>query len=399
MGVSRLTDLIRVVSLLALASGCAWETRTPDLSPLATSGEVSGVQRRPMELQILSPAECRHVVQDDATPDSLLQAAQRNLEYLSRLPSERRVRVADRVVSVEDLVALTRRVAEFASNLPELCNHAGLARVQTAEDLWVSGYYQPELRASRKKTERFRYPIYRTPDDLVDVDLRELCPECPPRVLQGRVRDGRLVPYYTRGEIERGALAGRGFELAWVEDPVEHYFLHVQGSALLEFEDGVKLQLSYASTNGHPYVSLGKVLTEQGKLSRTAVSLREIKDYLRAHPEEQAYLLALNPRYLFFRGVVAGPVGSCEVPLTAGRSVAADPDVYPHGTIGFLFIQADSMAASRGYRRMVFLQDRGTTVSGPARLDVYWGTGEVAQAVAESLRQRGVLYLFLPRQN
>lgn len=382
---------------LILANGCVRERPTTGVLRTAAPEFAPALQQRPVALQLLDPGDCRRVLQDDATPDSLLQAAQRNLEYLSRLPSEQRLSVADREVSVADLLSLTHLVAELAGNVPELCNRAVVARVQTSEPLLVTGSYQPELRASRKRTERFRYPVYRTPDDLVDVDLRELCPSCPPRVLQGRVRDGRLVPYYTRAEIERGALAGRGFELAWLDDPVEAYFLHVQGSALLELEDGVKLQVSYAASNGHPYVSLGKVLTEQGKLARSAVSLREIKDYLRAHPEEQPQLFALNPRYVFFRGVVAGPIGSCQIPLTPGRSVAADPAVYPHGAVGFLEMHADPTAPGRSYRRMVFLQDSGTTVSGPARLDVYWGSGEVAQAVAEDLRHQGVFYLILPR--
>ncbi len=378
---------------LALA-GCAAEQGTERVAPVPPPAERGSAGQ-----EIADPGECRRLLQDDATPDTLLQAAERNLEYLSRLPLERRVTVGGRELSVRELVRVTQLVKEHAQQPLALCEAVALRAPAAGDSLVVAGYYQPELRASRKRNERFRYPVYRPPDDLVDVDLREWCPTCPPRVLQGRVKDGKLVPYFTRSEIEAGALGGRGYELAWLEDPVEAYFLHVQGSALLELEDGVRLQISYASSNGHPYVSLGKVLSEQGKLPPGAVSLRDLKDYLRAHPEEQRDLFALNPQYVFFRGVVAGPMGSCQVPLTAGRSLAADPAVYPHGTVAFLEMQPDAEAGGRGkaYRRLVFLQDSGTTVSGSGRVDLYCGSGELAEAQASNLRHRGRLWFLVPR--
>src|SRR5262249_45446174 len=158
---------------------------------------------------------------------------------------------------------------------------------------------------------------------------------CSGRVAQGRIRDGRLVPYYSRAEIDAGALAGRGYEIAWLDDPVEAFFLHVQGSALLRFDDGVHMQISYSSSNGRPYTSIGRLLIEQGKMAREAVTLATLKQYLRTHADEQPILMAANERYIFFRTVVAGPIGSIGVPLTAGRSVAADPTVYPAGVLAF----------------------------------------------------------------
>jgi peptidoglycan lytic transglycosylase A len=233
------------------------------------------------------------------------------------------------------------------------------------------------------------------------VDLGEFCPTCGGRIAQGRVQDGKLVPYYTRAEIQGGALAGRGYELAWLDDPVEAFFLHVQGSASLRFDDGVHMQISYSSANGRSYTSIGRVLIEQGKMARDAVSLAALKDYLRAHPDEQPTLMAANARYIFFRTVVAGPIGSLGVPLTAGRSIAADAGVYPAGGLAFLRMgrrageppNADRPALAR----FALLQDAGVAIRGPGRVDVFWGTGAPAEAIAGGLRDPGELYLVLPQ--
>ncbi|GBD25633.1 Membrane-bound lytic murein transglycosylase A [bacterium HR30] len=383
---------------LCMNGGCAEPARRQ--SPSAV-GSLQSAPREGPKLTPLDDATCRQRLSDDATPDSLLLAAERNMDYLSRLPLERRLTLVGQEVTVAQLQAATRAVLESRGAQRErLCDRLRLYQVTLGETLWVTGYYQPELRASRRRTERFRYPIYRTPDDLVDVDLKELCPECPARIVQGRVKDGKLVPYYSRAEIEAGALSGRGYELAWLDDPVEAYFLHVQGAALLELEDGVRLHVSYAASNGHPYRSIAKILSERGKLSGTRLTLRGLKDYLRAHPEEQSELFAHNPRWVFFRGVPAGPVGSCGVPLTAGRSAAADPGAYPHGALAFMEIEPrnDGGKGGRAFRRFVFLQDTGSTTGGPHRVDVFWGSGTVAEAIAGELENPARLYFLLPKE-
>jgi membrane-bound lytic murein transglycosylase A len=265
----------------------------------------------------------------------------------------------------------------------------------------VTGYYQPELTASRRRTERFRYPLYRTPDDLVDVDLSQFCPDCRSRVGQGRVENGKVVPYYSRAEIEAGALVDRGYEIAWLDDPVEVYFLHVQGSAVLRFDDGVHMQVSYGGSNGRPYTSIGSVLIAQGKMSRGAVSLKTLKDYLRGHPEEQAALTAANQRHIFFRTVAVGPIGSLGITLTAGRSIAADASVYPAGALMFLRVAPRATAASAAekpvFSRFAVIQDAGSAISGASRADVFWGSGPTAEAIAGDLRNPGEMYLVLPK--
>ncbi len=172
----------------------------------------------------------------------------------------------------------------------------------------------------------------------------------------------------------------------------------MQGSALLRFDDGVHLQVSYSSANGRPYTSIGRVLAEQGKLPRDAVSLQALKDYLRAHPDEQAGLMGANQRYIFFRTVVAGPIGSLGVPLTAGRSLAADASVYPPGVLAFLRIRPRAASSDQHtVSRFAVIQDAGAAITGANRIDVFWGTGATAESMAGDLHNPGELYLLLPQ--
>jgi membrane-bound lytic murein transglycosylase A len=161
------------------------------------------------------------------------------------------------------------------------------------------------------------------------------------------------------------------------------------------------MQISYSSSNGRPYTSLGSVLIGQGKMSRDTVSLQALKDYLHAHPEEESALTAANERYIFFRAVAAGPIGSLGVPLTAGRSIAADASVYPPGALAFLRIASRGTPSSESGKpavaRLALIQDAGTAISGPNRIDVFWGTGPTAEAIAGDMRNPGELYLVLPK--
>ncbi len=397
----------------------------------------------------ISDAECRTVVRENAPPSSLQQAITQSVEYLQRLPPQRSFAALDRRVTVSELldvanglgallgacdqigrpvhdgqppvdVAATNPVLSPveggsgpAARTPgaalsrgddlahDVCERFQLYRAELPDRLLITGYYQPELPASRVPTERFQYPLYRTPDDLIDVDLDEFAPDCGTGVVQGRVQDGKLVPYYSRAEIDAGALAGRGDEIAWLDDPVEAFFLHVQGSAQLRFPDGVYMNVSYSSSNGRPYTSIGRVLIEQGKMAAETVSLSSLKDYLRSHPEEQPALLAANRRYIFFRVVATGPIGRLEVPLTAGRSIAADARVYPPAAVVFLRVATPATStpgATPGtYSRFTVIQDAGAAITGANRIDVFWGSGSTAESIAGDRRDPGELYVVLPR--
>ncbi|HVN84885.1 MAG TPA: MltA domain-containing protein [Candidatus Binatia bacterium] len=343
----------------------------------------------------LSRDECRTVMVDDSDLSSLQRALERSLDYYRRLPEDQAVPLLDRTVTVRELRDVMESLISQpvgANDAARLCDRFALVQALPARPLLITGYYEPELPARRRRSERFRYPIYELPDDLVTVDLTPFCASCTPKRAVGRVRDGELVPYYTRAEIDRGALGEHGSVLAWLDDPVEAFFLHVQGSARLHFDDGVHMEVSYNGSNGRPYTSLGRVLVETGKLALADVSLSSLKTYLRDHPDERDELMQRNERCIFFRTVPVGPVGSLGQPLTAGRSIAADARVYPPGAL-VLLKSADSAVASR----LALLQDAGVAISGDHRLDFFCGTGESAAAAAGGMQAGGELYFVLPK--
>lgn len=358
---------------------------------------------KPAQSQLvpLAQGECLAALQDDGSTDSLRQALARSEGYLARHPGEHEVTVIDRKISVADLLSVVHVAQEaLVAGRPlatEVCTRLRLYRVELPGRLLVTGYYEPEIAASRVRTERFRFPLYRVPPDLVAVDLGAYCDECAGRSAYGRVRDHELVPYYSRAEIDAGALQGKDAELVWLDDPIEAFFLHIQGSATLRFDDSTQMQVSYAGSNDRPYTSIGRLLVAQGKMSRATASLQGLKDYLRSHPEEQAAIMAANERYIFFQTVAAGPVGSIGVPLTAGRSIAADRRVYPPGALTFLRIhEREGGERPPAFARFVLIQDAGIAIQGPDRLDAYWGTGGEGERVAGDMRNPGEFFLILP---
>jgi peptidoglycan lytic transglycosylase A len=346
---------------------------------------------------MLSRDECRAVLADDWDLGSLQRAAEQSLEYYRRVPEDRELALLDHKVTVRQL----RSVVESLVGQPLrpgdatfLCDRFRLARVTLTRPLLVTGYYEPELDARRRRSERFRYPLYGVPEDLVEVDLGAFCAACSGRRALGRVSGRTLVPYYTRAEIDAGAIDGRAAVIAWLDDPVEAFFLHVQGSALLRFDDGVHVHVSFAASNGRPYTSIGRLLVEAGKVRPEDVSLATLKDYLRAHRDEGQVLEQRNERYVFFRTVPVGPIGSLDVPLTAGRSIAADARFYPPGALALLKTRGGQNG--RDISRLTLVQDAGAAIQGDDRLDVFWGSGDTAAAIAGAMRAHGDIYFLLP---
>ena len=196
-----------------------------------------------------------------------------------------------------------------------------------------TGYYEPVLAGSLVRTARYRYPLYRRPDDLVEIPSAGHTGE----KLYGRMVKQKLLPYFSRAEIDgQGALAGKRYELVWLDDPVARFFLHIQGSGQIELPGGKRLRVGYAGTNGRPYQSIGKLLLAQGKLLPGESSAPAMRRYLYAHPEEQDLVFFHNQRYIFFQFTSDGPRGSLGALLTAGRSLAIDPKIYPLGALGFI---------------------------------------------------------------
>jgi len=267
----------------------------------------------------------------------------------------------------------------------------------------LTGYYEPELNGSRTQGDQYTVPLYRVPDDLLAIDLGTAYPELQGKRVRGRISDAnskRVVPYWSRADID-GAQRLRGQELLWVDDPVEAFFLQIQGSGRVRLAnpgDGSPsiVRVGYADTNGQPYKSIGTWLIERGELTLENASMQGIKAWVRTNPQRLRELLDQNPSYVFFRELPlgdpsVGPVGALGVPLTAGFSVAADPQFTPLGAP--LIIRSTSAADNSPLERLVVAQDTGGAIRGPLRFDFFWGTGAAAGEIAG--RQRSDVYAWV----
>ena len=261
----------------------------------------------------------------------------------------------------------------------------------------VTGYYEPLLRGSRQPSPRYRHPIYGVPDDLLVVDLGEVYPELKGKALRGRLDGRRVVPYYDRAAIESGQAPVRGREIAWVEDPVELFFLQIQGSGRIELDDGRTLRVGFADQNGHPYRSIGRWLVERGELPLEKASMQGIKAWARQNPDRLVELLNYNGRYVFFRelpGEFPGPIGALGVPLTPQRSVAIDPRFVPLGAP--VYVATTWPNSATALNRLMLAQDTGSAIRGPVRVDFFWGFGPQAAREAGRMKQNLRMWVMLP---
>jgi membrane-bound lytic murein transglycosylase A len=262
----------------------------------------------------------------------------------------------------------------------------------------VTGYYEPLLRGSRTASGRFRYPIYAVPSDLLVIDLSSVYPELKHRRLRGRLEGNRVVPYLARGDIDRDASPLKGTELVWVDDAVDLFFLHIQGSGQVELENGERLRVGYADQNGHPFRSLGGLLIRRGEIPPERASMQGIKDWARRNPKRVQEFMNANPSYVFFRELardLPGPIGALGVPLTGERSIAVDARVVPLGAPVFLATTWPN--TTDPLNRLMVAQDTGGAIAGGVRADFYWGFGDAAGSLAGKMRQSGRMWVLLPR--
>lgn len=266
-----------------------------------------------------------------------------------------------------------------------------------ARDGLFTGYYEPELRGSLVRTQRYTVPLLGRPDDLVTIDLGAFRDELRGQRLAGRVEGGVLRPYEPRAAIVGGALANRARPILWVDSADDAFFLEVQGSGRVRLDDGRVVRVGFAAQNGHPYVPIGRVLIDRGLMARESVSMQSIRAWLAANPAQAAELRNANPSYVFFRVVEGeGPLGSEGVALTPGRSLAVDRSFLPMGVPIFLDAE-DPLDANRRVRRLMMAQDTGGAIRGPVRGDVFWGAGELAAERAGRMRSTGRAWILLPR--
>ncbi|MGN6703003.1 MAG: murein transglycosylase A [Burkholderiaceae bacterium] len=264
----------------------------------------------------------------------------------------------------------------------------------------VTGYYEPLLDGARRRSGRFQTPLYRAPDDLLTIDLSNVYPELKGMRLRGRLQGNKVVPYFSRAELA-GADAVAGREIAWVADPVDAFFLQVQGSGRIHLVDtGETIRVAYADQNGYPYRSIGRYLVDRGELTLDQASAQGIKRWIAAHPERRQELLNANPSYVFFkeekiRDPHAGPKGALGVPLTAGRSIAIDPQFIPLGAP--VYLSAMGSGGEPPLQRLVAAQDAGGAIKGAVRADFFWGFGNEAGEQAGRMKRQGEMWVLLPK--
>ena len=265
----------------------------------------------------------------------------------------------------------------------------------------VTGFYEPVARAAPVRTPEFAVPLYRRPDDLVDLDDAGRPAGMDPYFAFGRKTDAGIVEYFDRGQIERGALAGRGLEFAWLADKVDVFFIHVQGAARLVMPDRAERRVTYAAKSGHPFTGAGRVLVEKGELALADVTMQSIRAWFRAHPDRVDEILWRNRSFIFFRDApvddpTLGPVAAAKVPLAAGRSMAVDRLIHTFATP--FFVDAPTLTAFGGDRfsRLMIAQDTGSAIVGPARGDLFAGSGDAAGEIAGVVRNAADFHILVP---
>ena len=269
---------------------------------------------------------------------------------------------------------------------------------------FVTGYFEPEIAGARHRGGRFQVPLYAAPADLVRIDETTRPGALAPGLQYARRTKNGLVEHPDRAAIDKGALKDRGLEIVWIEDPVDAFFIHIQGSARIRLADGSLMRVAYAAKSGHPYTPIGRLLVERGAIALEDMSMERLRDWLRDNPGEAATLMQANRSYIFFREVgiadpMAGPIGAAGVSLTPGRSIAIDPAFHAYGSPIFVTadLPADTVAAGQPFRRLMIAQDTGSAIRGPARGDLFLGSGEAAGLRAGRIRHAADFVRLVPR--
>jgi membrane-bound lytic murein transglycosylase A len=349
---------------------------------------------------------------DDMNYDDLETCILRSVSYLDRISPIKEFRFGQDIFNTQHMIKSLEYFLNFIQTKPlknELIQYIKknyLIYTTVGDDIpgqvFFTGYFEPVLQGSPNKDTEHRFPIYTRPDDLTTIDLSLFSEQFQGQTIVGRYINQRVVPYYDRREIEyQRLLEGKVKEIAWLKDRLDLFFLQIQGSGKIYLDDGEIINVHYHGTNGHPYRSIGKLLVDEGKISREDISMQKIHEYLLNHPEEIETVLNYNPSYVFFKVEKDGPIGSLEVKLTPGRSIALDNRLFPPA--GLAFIEAKKPLIDRDgtihkwteFSRFVLNQDTGGAIRGPSRADLFWGNGPYAEIAAGHMQEFGKLYFLI----
>jgi peptidoglycan lytic transglycosylase A len=349
---------------------------------------------------------------DDMDYDGLENCIRQSISYLNRISPATEFRFGQDVFYAPHMILSLEHFLDFIRTKPSTDQLTRYIRdnyrVYTSigsndsGQVLFTGYYEPALEGSLRKDATYKFPIYARPDDLTTVDLSLFSPEFQGKTITGRYTNQRLVPYYDRKEIENDRLLeGKTKVIAWVKDPIDLFFLQIQGSGKIYLENGKTLNVHYHASNGQPYRSIGKLLVDEGKIPLEEISMQEIRSYLHHHPGEIEAVLNYNPSYVFFKIEQTGPMGCLEVDLTPGRSIALDRRLFPAGALAFIETKKPLISGDGAIHkwtalsRFVLNQDTGGAIRGPARADIFWGGGPYAEIAAGHMQESGSLYFLI----
>jgi len=392
----------RIVAVTLLAAGCASQAPTPGstaqaCAPAAAAACAPCNCEKPVEPPVVKPGWKRaEFAQLPGWAADQHEEAWR--AFLASCRNLRRQSAWQGVCADAEKTAPAQARTFFESRLAPW--------VRDAPPGIITGYYEPLLPGSRSRKAPYLYAVYGAPDDLLTIDLGDLRPDLKGQRLRGRLEGKRVVPYYSREQIEaagdnQGPRAGLATSrpLLYVDDPIDLFFLMIQGSGRVRMENGEMVHVNYADQNGHPYHSIGRWLVDQGELKLEQASMQGIKAWARANPARLNELLNTNPSYVFFRESRAGdegPQGAIGVPLTATRSLAVDPAFTPLGAPIWLVTTWPN--SPKPLERLMLAQDTGGAIRGAQRADFFWGFGEDATREAGKMRQTGDLYVLWPKE-
>jgi membrane-bound lytic murein transglycosylase A len=353
-------------------------------APVRSAAQPGGVLRP-------TPDSERPSLLDDGDPDSLRAAIAQSLAWLDRQPGGRLLSFGPRRVSFSDYAAGLRRLAMMLAGdpPPELLEERVLAEFEVLSSVGrgdgavlLTGYHEPVIDVSDQQSREYPVPILGLP--------------------AGHTGGWAYPGSLSRAEIEAGRLGTAARPLAWARDPIDVFFMEVEGSGTLRFPNGREIRVGPAATNGHPYRSIGRLLIDEGRLTEETISMHAIRSWLSANPSERARVLRHNQSVVFFRRLDGPPLGSLGVPLTPGRSIATDARLFPAGALAFIRTErpqrlADGRVGWSPISRFVLNQDTGGAIRGAGRVDLFWGRGGDADLAASEMKQLGELYFLVPK--
>jgi membrane-bound lytic murein transglycosylase A len=351
---------------------------------------------------------------DDMTYNGLEDSILQSLSYLNKIPADRQFVFGEDQYNTEHMIKSLQHFLGYIQARPSRQDlkkfiqsdyriYRSVGRNGAGEVLYT-GYFEPLLKGSLIRSEQYRFPIYTRPRDLITIDLSLFHKKFKGEKIIGRYadQDQSVVPYYDRSEIDTGGvLEDKAGVLAWAEDPVDVFFLQIQGSGKVQLDNGNIFNVHYQTTNGRPYRSIGKLLIDEEKISVADMSMQKIREYLNNHPDEIDTVFNYNPSYVFFKIEPNGPLGNINVKLTAGRSIALDRRIFPPAALAFietekpLIDDAGQIHSWQRFSRFVLNQDTGGAIKGPGRADLFWGNGSYAEIAAGHLKHTGELYFLV----